>query len=339
VPLSRENGFSATVALEAPPDTRFLSYGHYMSLTLKLADPAYAADADLDVFLNDKPLGEFALNELTTGSITTVSMRVPAHLLQPRNRLKLVWHSNRGVGKHLVGWLLRTSEFYFPRDYRIKLPNLALLQFGFYPFSLRPDLSDTILLLPSKSGPETHGAVLQFACSLGRMLPTDRVNFRLRTVQQLTASEKSGSNFVYLSGRNPQESPDRIFPQWKRIPPATSRGAAAAVQEARSPWNSERHVIAITAGSTAQLHDGINQLFSETTLRALNGDAAYLTRQGPGTMRLQPVREYRESSVLTRIHAILRTNWLALPLILVFTSGLLFVALRLVLNANKARKR
>jgi hypothetical protein len=334
VPLTRESGFSAIVALDAQPDTRFLGYGHYMSLTLKLADPAYAADANLDVFLNDKHLGDFALNELTTGSITTVSMRVPADLLQPRNRLKVVWRSNRGVGKNLVGWLLRTSEFYFPRNYRARLPDLALLQFGFYPFSLRPDLSDTILLTPSNPGPEMHGAALQFACSLGRMLPTDRVNFRLRTVPQLTAQEKAGSNFVYLSGRSPEESPDRIFPQWKRMPPVTSRGAAA-VQEARSPWNSERHVIAITASSTALLADGINQLFSETTLRALNGDAAYLTRQGPRTMRLEPVREYSESSVLTSIHALLRANWMALPLILVFTSGLLFVALRLVLKARK----
>jgi hypothetical protein len=123
------------------------------------------------------------------------------------------------------------------------------------------------------------------------------------------------------------------------MPPAASRNVVAALQEAPSPWNRDRHILTITAASPAQLLTGINQLFSETTLSALTGDAAYLTRQAPITMRLQDVREHSESSVLVQIHALLRANWLALPMILVFTSGLLFIALRLVLNATKGRKQ
>ena len=66
--------------------------------------------------------------------------------------LKIRWRSLNGTaGKDPAAWLLPSSEFDLPRDYRSDLPDLGLLQYGLFPFGLRSDFSDTIFVVPEES--------------------------------------------------------------------------------------------------------------------------------------------------------------------------------------------
>src|SRR5262249_31407525 len=52
-------GQSGTLQLDAPPDARFLDYGHEMNLVIKLASPETPPE-NLTVYLNDTLVGRFA---------------------------------------------------------------------------------------------------------------------------------------------------------------------------------------------------------------------------------------------------------------------------------------
>ena len=77
--------------------------------------------------------------------------------------------------------------------------------------------------------------------------------------------------------------------------------------------------------------------FSERVFNELKGDTVYPTQAQPVMRQVSPRRRVEEKFYLTRIEAWLRSNWIALPLILGSASVLMFVALRLALNQYRMR--
>jgi hypothetical protein len=110
----------------------------------------------------------------------------------------------------------------------------------------------------------------------------------------------------------------------------------AVVQESVSPWNPEKYLLNITAGSPSALRAAVKNLFSESTLKQLHGDTAYLYEGRVASFRVHSSRAVHQRSYLTHVQAWLRENWIALPAILTTVSCLLFVGLRLILAQYKS---
>jgi Bacterial cellulose synthase subunit len=218
-----------------------------------------------------------------------------------------------------AAWLLPSTEFDLPRDYEANLPDLALLQSGLFPFGLRSDLSDIIVVVPDESSDEVAAAVFELAGVLGSLARSDRFGFTVKHLSELKRQATSASHLIALRTG------------------ALPKGAVAAIQENISPWNDQKYLLSVTASSQAALRGAIKTAFSPATLNQLRGDTAHIYTDRVSTSRTRPAQWTHEYSYSTHLQAWLRTNWIALPVILTSVSGLLFVGLRLALAHYKNR--
>jgi hypothetical protein len=73
-------------------------------------------------------------------------------------------------------------------------------------------------------------------------------------------------------------------------------------------------------------------------LNRLSGDTALLTTRGLTCLATTPKSNVGETLILLRLEMWLRTDWLALPGILIAVSAVLFLAWRLALERYRRRQ-
>ncbi|MGH7429749.1 MAG: cellulose biosynthesis cyclic di-GMP-binding regulatory protein BcsB, partial [Candidatus Methylomirabilaceae bacterium] len=251
----------------------------------------------------------------------------------PRNVLRIVWKGPSYAGPPgAVAWLLSTSEFYLPRYYETELPELGLLQFQLYPFSLKGDLSDVLVVLPNDLNEESFSALLELSVGFARLAPAQHLAFRVRRLGDLTGADLSESHLVFLNLEGRRDPSTALLSNWKPTPRMESLKGRPTIREMASPWNPQRYALVISAQSGRQLHRAVSEGLSESNLPQLRGDVAYLAANRPESFVLGPRRKLAEYSYQIFVEAWLRAHWLALPIILITVSGLLFVGVRLALR-------
>ncbi len=322
----------ARVRLKAPPDARFLPYGHRATLVFEVL-PGLASDSkgELEVYWNDVLLRQASMEQRPRGRTFALSTPIPAAALEPENLLTVAWNGRSGAPGPFVT-LRGESAFFLPREYVAELPDLSLLRLGFYPFSLRADLSDAVVGVPRTE--ETLPALFDLAALLGRLVPSEQFLFRVASLSDASASQ--GQNAILLEAGD--ESTALPLPDLKRLPRGESLGRLPLLQELESRVATGRYVLRLRATTPALLRAAARSLGEPGMLGRLTGDTAFLASEGPLCVRLGPPRRIAEISYLTRLEAWLRAHWLALPLILAAISGLLFMGLRLVLGHYRARR-
>lgn len=331
--ITPERGFSLVVPLNATPDTRYFAYGQRMILKLKLNPDLVVGDARLLVQVNDVTLADDAVNELFRRSIASLSLTIPAHVLKPRNVLRLTWSgATYGATQGVVAWLLSTSELYLPRYYETELPELGLLQSQLYPFSLRGDLSDVVVVVAGDTNADVFSALVALSVGLATLAPDQPLSFRVRRLSDLSPTDRTESHLLFLSLEERRDPLAAVLPNWRPPPPAESYRHRPTIREMASPWNRARYLLIISAPSGRQLAQAISDMFSDANLGQLRGDVSYLGAGHPESFVVGPRRRMVEYSYQTLIEAWVRTYWLALPLILITVSGILFVGVRLALR-------
>ena len=331
--ITPERGFSLAVPLNATPDTRFFGYGHRMVLKLRLNPDLFVGDARLLVQINDVTLADEAVKDRFRRSVGSLSLTIPPHILKPRSVLRLTWSGAAyGATQGVVAWLLSTSEFYLPRYYETELPELGLLQSQLYPFSLKGDLSDLIVVPTGDQTEEVFSALIALSVGLARSAPARPLAFRVSRLSDLSPTGRAESHLLFLNLEDHRDPLASLLPGWKPRPPAESFKSRPTIREMTSPWNRDRYVLVISAPSGRSLQQAVSDAFSDGNLRQLRGDVAYLGAGHPESFVVGPRRRILEYSYSALIEAWLRTYWLALPLILITVSGLLFVGVRLALR-------
>jgi hypothetical protein len=323
----------ARVRIKAPPDARFLPWGHRATLDFE-ALPGLASDrrAALEVYWNDVLLRQVSMEARARGRGFTLSAPIPASALKPENVLTVAWNGRSGAPGPFVA-LRGESSFFLPREYVAELPDLALLRHGFYPFGLRADLSGAVVGVPS--GEETFPALCELAVLLGRLAPADQFRFRVTGLAEAAAS--GAVDVILLEVGDAPGSPPP--PDLKRLPRGEALGRLPFVQELESPRGGGRYVLRVRAPTPPLLRAGLRSLSQPSVLNRLSGDTVFLAAEGPVAFRLGPRRTFAEISHLARLEAWVRGHWLALPVILAAVSGLLVVGLRLVLGRYRAARR
>jgi hypothetical protein len=310
---------SVVLPLRTSPDSRFLSYGLQARLTLDLRQTAGSPATLIEVLLNGRSLGEFAVPDISTGSRASLRVNAPASVLQPENVLNIVWrHAEKDGELDGEGRLLESSEFYLPRYYETQLPDLALLRKHFFPFSVTPNLSDTVIVIPDTVDEEVTTALMDLSISLGRFVPSKNLAFQVRRYREHTAAPGASSNYIILEvnrakGRNP------------------------FIEQFPSAMNPRRFVLRFTAASTAALRQTVQRFFSDGVFNRLEGDTVLLSTAQPVMRKTVKQITITEHHYLDRLEAWLRSNWIALPVILGMVSILMFAALRLSLNQYRSR--
>ena len=364
VKFSAQNNYSLVLPLNATPDARFISSAPQMVLLFRFNPAVYSLGCQLKAELNETRLALVPVSKISIGPLASWTIAIPTRLLKRENLLRITLVGPlQKAPEPSVGSMLPDSQFYLPRDYEAELPDLSLLQFHLYPFTLNADLSDTIIVLPDTVTEVVIELLVELSTILGRFAPSDRLLFKVGFLRDLTEEEKIASNLVFLDIPGLSYPAERVFPGWPRLPRSepvrsTQEGkgffsnlfhrrsrrteafpSGQGIQEVVSPWNSKKFVLCLTASSTQALQQLVKEVFSETTLAQLSGDACYPMARGVICFNLAPKRSVGETFYLTHLEAWLSANWLALPIILAATSAVLFVGLRLALTYYKGNRR
>ena len=319
------------IAIPALPDTRSLSHGHRLRLSLRrLPALLEQPEGGLEVSWNGLMLRRVRASELPRQPEFTLEMALPAEALRRDNVLALAWKGASGAAPLTL--LPDGTQIYWPREYEARLPDLALLRSSLYPLSLRPDLSDVILVVPDAITEELFELVCELSAWLGRTLPTDRIGLRVRQASTLTTGERSSSHLILLRTSRGADPFASALPDPRKAGRDGSVMAWPVLQEAVSPWNEEKFVLSYRAGSGTALLRGFRTLIQPRILAQLKGDTAFVSAQGVACYTLGRQRVLREVSYFTRAEAYLLTHWLALPFIVALASVLLFVGVRLALE-------
>jgi hypothetical protein len=328
------------LAVRFLPDTRFLPYGHRLNLSLRRL-PALLDQSDgaVEIHWNDTAVRSFAAAEVPRKPQFALEVPLAAEVLRTENVLQLSWRGSAGTSGPVLELDSDGSEFYVPREHGAQLPDLALLRWSLFPFGLRPDLSDVVLVVPERLNEETFALVCELANFLGRSLPTDRIGLRVRQPSTLSDDERSSSHLILFRTSKGSDAFAEAFPDPAKLPEQAANASLPVLQAAISPWNQEKYLLSFQASSAAALLRAFRSFSDARVLAELKGDTAFLSSRGPVCHTLGPQRLVREARYLTRAEAYLRSHWLALPAVLAAISGLLYVALRLVLEQRRAAVR
>ena len=327
---------AALIRLNVMPDTQFLGYGMQADLTIDLGQSDVADNSYIEALVNEHSIGRFSVVERLVGSQVSLRLNAPRDVLKNSNDLRIVWwNGEESNGPGGEGWILSSSAFYLPRYYAAALPDLALLQYHLFPFSLKADLSDTVLVIPDTPSRETIAGLFELAANLGRLATSERLAFKVRPSRDLTQAMKSNAHMIVLDVGKAAEGKTVVSGL------ETARGDKSfarypVIQEVVSPWNSSKYVLRIAANQSGNLQEVVRRFFTDGTLDRLEGDTVYLTPSRPVTFRLAPSQTVGEHFYLTQLEAWLKLNWIALPFILAAVSGLLFLGVRIALNHYKA---
>ena len=319
----------ARVRLAAPPDARFLPWGHRATLVFD-ALPGLASDprADLELYWNDVLLRKAPMEPLARARRFTLSAPIPASALRRANVLTVAWNGRSGATGPFLA-LRGDSSLFLPREYVAELPDLALLRSGLYPFGLHADLTQAVIGVPPSQ--DVFAALAELAVLLGRLAASEE--FRVRVASLAEAARSRGSDRILLETGDAQGMPP---PDLARLPRGPALARLPFVQELESPDGDGRYVLRFRADTPVLLRAAVRSLGEPSVLSRLSGDTVFLAAEGPLAFRLAARRTTAEISYLDRLEAWVRGNWLALPLILAGISALLVAGLRFVLGHYRA---
>ncbi len=332
LPIAYPDG--VLISLNATPDAIFLPYAHQIILKLALAAQFRVPEAEIVVQLNGTELTRFNVDERFRTGAASLPVAIPARLLRTTNLLKVSWQGPAPAATDgTAGWVLGGSEFYLPRYYKAQLPELGLLQASFYPFSLRADFSDVLLIVPDRTDAAIVAVVLDLARVLARMAPADHLAFHLTHWNNVTADDLARYDLILLHPGSLTRLPSQLVGAMPHLPLRSGSGRdLRIIRELISPWNRDRYVLVINAESPAALSALVDAAFSPERMAALSGDTAVIEPAGTRCFALAPRQELREFSYNLALQAWLRAHWTALPLVLISVSGGLFVVVRLLLR-------
>jgi hypothetical protein len=292
------------------------------------------SDATLSVLWNGVEIESVPHSRLQPPAVS-VTARIPNELLRRESTLTLALKTGAlDPSSAPLGSLDPSSEFYLPRAYVARLPDLGLLQAAFFPFSLRGDLGDVMVIVPEDLGGDAVALLGELGNILGRYAPSDHPRFRVRTASSASPAERASFHIVLLD-----TPPGRLIPappiDWQRLPNGGALRSLPMVQELPSPWNKSLWALVLRAPSPAALVLGLQRLEEPRVLARLGGDTAFLAPEGPICFTVGTQRTIEEVSYLTLTEAWLQSHWLALPLIVALVGAALFLPVRRALGRHK----
>lgn len=328
IPIAYPDG--AKIALRTTPDSVFLSYGHEVKLQLTLSSEFYLPSSFIVVQLNGSELGRYSVSDNLRGREGALRIKIPAKLLVSDNVLKILWQGPVTSGSlTTAGWISRDTEFYLPKNYEAQLPDLGLLRQHLYPFSIKADFSDLLIVLPDRVNADSMSALLAAASGIRRLAPSEHVAFHVARSRELLEYELSNFNIIFVTA-----GPIPPVVMMANTSNATAAKIHERVWEGISPWSTHRWVLVIRAQTPAELLSLTESIFDPAVLNHLTGDTAFIDGKNTICLNLREKRKLGDASYNSAMQAWLREHWLALPVVAILVSTALFLLVRIVLQQN-----
>lgn len=319
------------IRLRAPADAHFVPYEQKIRLEFAYGPQVETTRSTLEVILNGTALHGRALSRATGSPSETLEVNVPPGLLGMENLLQLQFHlyprnwnyCEKFDNDFLWATLFDSTRLDLPRDRWAELPELALLRHSGYP------LSDglTALVLPRAPQPAEATLLVNVAFLLGRIMGSapGEVYFD----SDLPAEVRRSSHLVLVGelGRHAllREITERLTfhtaEQKMRLGQAAQvrLGAGQAstdgiVEQAISPWNSERVLLVFSGRDAPALERTRQSLSNPELLPKFRGNLMLLHEDGKAdSFALADTRHFGKVALNRRVKYFVMRNvaWFA----------------------------
>jgi hypothetical protein len=296
-------------------------------------DPALSA---LEVKLDGITVATLPLDAARGASMAEASVSLPDEVLRPDSALRLVFHlfpkdfdtCRYASDRTLWGTVYASSALHVARDRVGRLPELAGLANGAWPYTLEPGRGETVLVVPDQPTREEVGAGFAIAAMLGRTSTADAPDLRMLTAGGHTFDGLRSHLFLIGTGtphalrdalardgrlRAPG-SPDLLDEDRAALLAVEGRAAPVTIEQLLHPSDATRAVTVISApGSGAALRSAVAALTVPERTALLEGTLAILEPDGTTrAMRLHETRQVGSPAVGVALQGLLRRNYLLL---------------------------
>ncbi len=357
------HGGTIAVPLRLVPDDHPRSGAARLELIYSYTAQASAAQSRLDVYLNGVATGGVALDDQDGRHRQKLLLDLPVHEMGPDSTLEVKF-SLIGMdppiclGEHhdeMWGTVHSDTSLTLPRDQWATIPDLSLLRFGGYPFTIRPDLSETLFVLPENPTRADYQAYIWLAAEFGRVSRGDRFAYGVQR-GAVNPEKVSGQHLVVVESgpdadviKNSGLLPSMSFTIKKSpfIGLALADGGevvmgaedgVAYLEEMVLPWD-EDHAALVVFAADGELFERVgpcleagplfDRLEGKVTRVASCLDLAIVPAEQVKILGEQPAREAAYVPV--------KTHYWRIILFLVVLAGLI-VLLSILLRARRRRR-
>ena len=223
----------ARVELRTPPDlAAWRGPGIPMTLKIQYTPPACAADAYLEVGINDQLLETVPLRLANTPVVETKEVFIPYYRLRSRSELAFGFRfpvkdepACRDARATVRAAILPESTIDFSGvPHFARMPNLAHFASVGFPFTRRADLSETVVVLPEAPARGDIEAMLELMARMGEATGRPATRVRVATPKDATALE--GADLLVI-GAPPQQA---LLARWSERMPVSFSGLVRVSQ-------------------------------------------------------------------------------------------------------------
>lgn len=322
-----------------------LHYGYSAQLDTRLST--------MEVRMNGVVLHSVALDDEDGEQDARLVVQLPQAVLEPANELEIIFHlfpvdfdpCRRVSDRMIWGTVFDSSEFTVRRDRYAMVPDLGLLKYGLWPFTLEPERGATAVILGDKPGRGDAAAALQLAAELGRLSPWDAPEFELLTAAPGRLDELSDRHAVLLVGESAHSSYDALVEAGALTlsgdeertlgqPPvqeASAETGYGTLEELLHPAGTDRAVLVMRARRSVDL---LEMAYDLRDVRKLLSLAAPDGEQGPNVAVFGPDEQIRTVSVAeqrqlgaiplsSKVSQGLRRSWWMIGLLVMLAAVLL----------------
>ena len=285
-------------AFHALPDDRFLP-GSTMNLSYSYGPQINPLTSQVEVTVDGVAVGGERLRSEDGGQRETIKLDLPPNLIKPHSKMQVNFRldprerrsCSRVTDQQLWGTIHADTQFNLAREVAAWLPDLKLLQYGF-PFAAPQDLSTTAIALADAPTDADLQVMLEVSERLGRLSAAESVQLSVFRASQLSDAVKTEVHLIAIGTQEQFPLAEVVDQPGFRLSRASSRQFAntqiqtlkdeeGMVKQVRSPWNSEKMLLVLSAQNPTGLNR-VRELFDQDTLfYQLEGDTVLISTNEP----------------------------------------------------------
>ncbi len=372
------------INLFTQPDAQFFPKGSKLRLIY-----SYSAGLDgrlsmIEVIINKRSVVSKLLKNKAGESYATLDVPLPTWLLGPRNHMIVVFHlfpinfdpCRRVSDKQIWGTIHSSTTLKLDREYFIEMPDVSLIKYSGYPYTLWQNMKDVLFVLPDKFSAEDIHNLLLLVTYFGKETSPQSVKFKVVTPGMLSGIEfmkdyhmiafgnESNNSFIrdlsdrkylYITKKGIKSLKTYVKKKksfWKRIFGGEEEGvttevikaydydSAGFMEQIISPYNKDKTVLVVYSRNTANIKYPLEALLIPKILTKFEKGNIIAVNSSfeVKSIDVGKKRIIGKVGFLKKIKFYIAKHTLLLSILLIIALYLLYKVVRAIVDAYKKRR-
>ncbi len=255
--------------------------------------------SSLEIVFNGVSIGSKNLNNPEGENLAELTVDIPARLIAPHNRLVIRFHlypdnffyCGRTGDRHLWATVHKTSTLTMPRNFYTHLPDLGLLRYEWFPYTMYQDLQQTTIVVPDHPSAMDWAGLLTVSNELGRATISDGILLDAYTFSNLPSEAKANDHLIVIDSSPSAEVVKKLVGNTRlyynsetnrvmktiedRELKSIHFATAGIIEQIVSPFNEERTVLLLRGQDDESLKQALESVADPAKRAKLEDNLAF----------------------------------------------------------------